>query len=46
MDHGALIAAGPPAAIQRNERVIDAYLGNDTEAEETAGTEEEALWES
>ncbi|HWA80104.1 MAG TPA: ABC transporter ATP-binding protein, partial [Acetobacteraceae bacterium] len=46
MDRGTLIAAGEPAAIQRNERVIDAYLGNDSEADETAGAEEAALWES
>ncbi len=27
MDHGELIAAGPPAAIRRDARVIEAYLG-------------------
>jgi ABC-type branched-subunit amino acid transport system ATPase component len=27
MDAGAVIAEGPPAAIQRDERVIDAYFG-------------------
>jgi ABC-type branched-subunit amino acid transport system ATPase component len=27
MDAGTVIAEGPPAAIQRDERVIDAYFG-------------------
>jgi branched-chain amino acid transport system ATP-binding protein len=31
MQNGVVIAEGPPAAIQRNRAVIDAYLGEETE---------------
>jgi ABC-type branched-subunit amino acid transport system ATPase component len=27
LDHGTVIASGPPRAIRRNEQVLDAYLG-------------------
>ena len=46
MDHGALISEGRPEEIQRDPRVIDAYLGIEEGEEAGAEPEEAALWRS
>ncbi|WP_052409348.1 branched-chain amino acid ABC transporter ATP-binding protein/permease [Paraburkholderia oxyphila] len=47
MDHGVMIAEGPPAQIQSDARVIDAYLGTAEEDDASnAADGEESLWGS
>jgi branched-chain amino acid transport system permease protein len=47
MDHGVVIAEGPPAQIQSDPRVIDAYLGTAEEEDaDDAADGEESLWNS
>jgi ABC-type branched-subunit amino acid transport system ATPase component len=36
LDYGTVVAAGPPAAIRQDPRVLDAYLGAAEEGEDNA----------
>ncbi|WP_233800969.1 branched-chain amino acid ABC transporter ATP-binding protein/permease [Paraburkholderia sp. HP33-1] len=48
MDHGVIIAEGPPVQIQSDQRVIDAYLGTaeEDDAADDAANGEKSLWNS
>jgi branched-chain amino acid transport system permease protein len=42
LDHGQVIASGPPDEVQRNAAVIEAYLGREEQADEILAIEERA----